>query len=100
MQPIHRFRIEPAVPPSPHPLTRLATNLRWTWDERTKALFTRLDPPNWAAAGGDPVRLLELIATDRWAALAADPRVVEEVAALAEELDDAINEPRWFQHQG
>ncbi len=99
MQPIYRFRIEPAVPLALAPLTRLATNLRWTWDERTRALFARLDPPTWARAGGDPIRLLELISPERWAVLATDQAVVDEVDALDNELSDAINEPRWFQHQ-
>jgi len=99
MQPIHRFRIEPAVPDSLRPLGRLATNLRWSWDERTKALFTRLDPVAWKAAEGDPIRLLELVSPERWVVLAADQGVVDEVAALDSDLTDALTEPRWFQHR-
>ncbi len=99
MQPLYRFRIEPVIPASLRPLRRLATNLRWTWDDRTKALFGRLDATAWQASNGDPVRLLELISDDRWAALAADSGLVEEVAALDDELTDAIREPRWFQHR-
>lgn len=99
MQPIHRFRIEPAVPASLAPLRRLATNLRWTWDERTKALFSRLDRDVWNRSGNDPVRVLELLAPERWAVLGNDQSIVDEVAALDRELEDALTEPRWFQHR-
>ncbi|MEZ5218976.1 MAG: alpha-glucan family phosphorylase [Ilumatobacteraceae bacterium] len=99
MQPIHRFRIEPAIPSSLAQLRVLARNLRWTWSERAKALFARLDPPSWQAAGGDPVRLLELIPAERWAALSSDASVIAEVAAVAQELDDALQDPRWFQQR-
>jgi glycogen phosphorylase len=99
MRPVHRFRIEPTIPPQLAGLSRLASNLRWTWNDRTKALFAGLDPVSWQASGHDPVRLLELIPSERWVTLADDARVVDAVADATTEFDAAITEPRWFQHR-
>lgn len=96
MRPLRRFRVEPSIPPALAPLRRLATNLHWTWDTDLKALFPRLDPEAWEASGHDPVHTLEMISLERWAALAADPGVVDDVARAAARLDSALTSDRWF----
>jgi starch phosphorylase len=48
----------------PHELSELqflARNLRWSWHDETRALFERLDPALWLAAGHNPVLMLERI---------------------------------------
>ena len=40
-----------------------------------------------------------LLSPERWAALGADPAIVGEVASLDDELRDALEAPRWFQHR-
>jgi glycogen phosphorylase len=80
-------------------LPTLATNLHWTWDQPTKALFARLDPAAWDRVGHDPMRLLEQLPPTRWADLAADDAFVAELDARVADLQRAIAEPRWFQHR-
>jgi starch phosphorylase len=100
MRAADRFHVEQSIPPSLAPLRRLAVNLRWTWDARTRAAFTRTDPQAWAESGEDPIALLDLITPERWDELAADRGFVDEVAALDGDLTAAMEEPRWFQHHG
>jgi starch phosphorylase len=97
MRTIRRFRVEPSIPEPLLPLRRLATNLHWTWDRELKALFAKLHPDAWERSGHDPVRVLEAITVDEWAALAADPEVVADVAAAQERLEVAVTSERWFQ---
>jgi len=99
MRPVHRFRIEPVLPSEFAELRRVARNVRWTWNERAKSLFADLDPASWEASGHDPVRLLELIDQDRWRALTADQRLVDEVRAVVDDLDQEATDVRWFQHR-
>jgi len=97
MRSVRQFNVIPAVPPSLQALTEVATNLHWTWDRDTLALFERLDPVAWRRIGRDPLRLLAEITTYRWAELAADPGVVTATQAAADRLHDAMEAPRWFQ---
>jgi starch phosphorylase len=75
----------------------VASNLRWTWDRETQALFERLDPAAWKASGRDPLRLLASISATRWTELAADADVVAATSAAGARLRDAVEAPRWFQ---
>ncbi|MEN9646783.1 MAG: glycogen phosphorylase [Actinomycetota bacterium] len=97
MRSVRQFNVIPAVPAPLQTLTEVASNLHWTWDRDTQALFERLDPAAWKASGRDPLRLLVTITAARWAELAADPQVVADVQAAADRLHDAIGSPRWFQ---
>ena len=49
MKATHRFDVAPTIPASLHGLSRLAVNLRWTWDVDTQRHFERLDPEAWRA---------------------------------------------------
>ena len=100
MRAVREFNVVPAVPEPLSALTDLATNVHWTWDRGTQALFERLDPTGWQRVGGDPLRLIAAITAERWARLAADPAVREATAAAAERLRDAVESPRWFQQRG
>ncbi len=97
MRSVRQFTVIPAVPVPLQTLTELASNLRWTWDRETQALFERLDPTTWQAAGRDPLRLLAAISAPRWAELAADPDIVAAAEAAVARLRDAVESPRWFQ---
>lgn len=82
------------TPAAPHPgldlpasvagLATLATNLRWTWREETRALFRDVDPELWDQNLG-PVGLLRR--TRRLKDVAADPAWVGRIAGEAAELD-------------
>ncbi len=97
MRAVRQFNVVPAVPSSLQALTELASNLHWTWDRETKALFRRLDPVLWKESKEDPLHLLAAITAPRWAALAADAEVVAATNAAAARLHDAVGSPRWFQ---
>ncbi len=97
MRSVRQFTVIPAVPVALQTLTELASNLRWTWDRDTQALFERLDPTTWRATGRDPLRLLAAITAARWAELAADPEIVAAADAAIARLRDAVESPRWFQ---
>ncbi len=97
MRSVRQFNVIPAVPAALQALTEVASNLHWTWDRETKALFEELDPNAWKLTGNDPLRLLATITATRWAELAADAHIIDATAAAAERLRDAIESPRWFQ---
>jgi glycogen phosphorylase len=97
---LRRFTVRAYLPEALAPLETLATNLRWTWHQPTQELFASLDERTWAAANGDPVRLLGEIPAQRLAALATDETVVARTAVLAEDLRRYLNEPRWYQQRG
>jgi starch phosphorylase len=97
MRAVRQFTVVPAIPPVLHELTGLASNLHWTWDRDTKALFRRLDPALWKQTKEDPLHLLAAISGPRWAELASDPEIIAATSAAAERLRDAIESPRWFQ---
>ena len=90
MRPVHSFRIEPTLPARFADLRRVAGNLRWTWDERALALFADLDPAAWDKSHHDPIRLLELISPERWAVLAEDGRIANEIDAVVDEVSARV----------
>src|SRR6476661_2718336 len=97
MRAVREFKVVPAIPEALTALTELATNVHWTWDRETQALFERLDPAEWARTGRDPLRLIAAITAERWDRLAADPSIVDATRLAADRLHDAIGSPRWFQ---
>jgi starch phosphorylase len=78
-------------------LERLAMNLRWSWDERTRDLFRWVDPDGWDASVHDPVRLLGLVPRPRLDALAQDSGFLRYLSEIDDELDRYLTRPRWFQ---
>jgi glycogen phosphorylase len=96
---LRRFTVRAQLPGPLAALETLATNLRWTWHQPTQDLFASLDRHTWDAVGGDPVRLLGEIPTQRLATLAADETVVATTRALAEDLRHYLDEPRWYQQR-
>ena len=51
MRSVRQFTVVPAVPAALQALTEVATNLHWTWDRETLALFEQLDPAAWRRTG-------------------------------------------------
>jgi len=58
MQPTRAFVVVPSVPAKLAPLTELAFNLRWCWDNATIDLFRRLDSDLWEQTEHNPVAML------------------------------------------
>ncbi|MDI3331941.1 MAG: alpha-glucan family phosphorylase [Micrococcus sp.] len=99
MKAIRRFTVRTHLPESIAGLSRLATNLRWSWHPQTKNLFRDLDPAAWQELNQDPVALLGSFDRARLTELAADESIVQRVAAATEDLDRYLSEDRWFQHE-
>ncbi|MFC9889803.1 glycosyltransferase family 1 protein [Streptomyces pilosus] len=99
MKAIRRFTVRPVLPESLRPLSDLARNLRWSWHAGTRDLFRSVDPERWAAAGGDPVRLLGSVAPERLAELAGDRDFLSRLEAVADDLRAYMTGDRWYQAQ-
>ncbi|MFF9111547.1 glycosyltransferase family 1 protein [Streptomyces sp. NPDC014805] len=99
MKAIRRFTVRPVLPEPLRPLSDLARNLRWSWHTETRDLFQSVDPEQWAASGGDPVRLLGSVRPARLAELAEDRRFLRRLAAAAGDLHDYVSGERWYQAQ-
>ncbi|MEU2053628.1 glycosyltransferase family 1 protein [Streptomyces bungoensis] len=100
MKAIRRFTVRPVLPEPLRPLSDLARNLRWSWHAETRDLFQSVDPEGWAAAKGDPVRLLGGVRPARLAELAGDRRFRRRLTAAADDLNDYLTGDRWYQSQG
>src|SRR6195952_1345308 len=96
MRALRSFTVRPTLPEALAPLERLAANLRWSWDERTRELFRWVDPATWDATSHDPVRLLAWGRPERLEALAADPNFMRYLAEIESDLERYLTEPRWF----
>jgi len=94
---IRRFTVRTVLPESLAALDELSTNLRWSWHEPTRQLFTSIDPQLWAATGHDPIALLGAVEPSRLAELAGDRTFVAHAAELLCDLHDYLQKPRWYQ---
>jgi starch phosphorylase len=97
MKALRSFSVHPLLPVPLAPLRRLAMNLRWSWDERTRDLFRWVDPEAWDATTHDPVRLLSVVKGSRLEALAVDAGFLSYLNEIDEELTRYLERPRWFQ---
>ncbi|MEV6314651.1 alpha-glucan family phosphorylase [Streptomyces sp. NPDC051776] len=97
MKAIRRFSVRPVLPEPLRPLSELARNLRWSWHPETRELFQAVDPEGWEAADGDPLRVLGSVSAPRLAVLAGDRRFLRRLATVADDLDDYLRSPRWYQ---
>jgi glycogen phosphorylase len=81
------MQVNPALPKALEPLRALSSNMRWTWDSDTAALFERLDPVLWQQTGHNPVQMIRQLEAAEAQALAADPGLVDHVERAAANLD-------------
>lgn len=98
MRAIRRFTVRTVLPESLSCLVTLARNLRWSWHQPTRDLFISLDPQVWEEVHGDPVALLGSVSTARFEELAANPEFVARANELAQDLDQYLTQPRWYQN--
>ncbi|MDP8975011.1 MAG: alpha-glucan family phosphorylase [Actinomycetota bacterium] len=99
MQALRTFTVRYKLPEPLAPLEEMATNLRWSWDRRTRALFRRVDPEAWVASQGDPRALFALTSLGRLEALARDPDFLAELTEVQDQLRRYCDQPRWFQQR-
>jgi starch phosphorylase len=94
---IRRFTVRTVLPQSLAALDALAANLRWSWHEPTRQLFSEIDPVIWQDIAGDPVALLGAVSPARIAELAENTSFVTRANALRDDLGRYRREPRWYQ---
>ncbi|MCU1357344.1 MAG: alpha-glucan phosphorylase [Acidimicrobiales bacterium] len=97
MRALRSFTVRPRLPDALAPLERLAMNLRWAWDDRTRDLFRWVDPDAWDATLHDPVRLLGTVRPERLEALAVDAAFLRFQGEVQDDLERYLALPRWFQ---
>ena len=100
MRAIRRFTVRPVLPAPLQPLEQLATNLRWSWHQDTRALFEAIDAKAWELSNRDPVRFLGSIPGSRLAALASDKRFTRQLELAHADLDEYLTGDRWYQRLG
>jgi starch phosphorylase len=94
---LRRFTVRAALPEPLAPLGELVMNLRWSWHPDALDLFESVDPDTWEAVGHDPVRLLGEVGADRMSALAKDRRFLRRLQDAHDDLQDYLDQPRWYQ---
>lgn len=97
MRAIGRFTVRTALPEALSGLGELSLNLRWSWHQPTQDLFASIDPGQWDAVGGDPIRLLGAVPQARLAELEADPAFLDRLHGLSEDLRRYRTAPAWYQ---
>jgi starch phosphorylase len=95
-----RFASAAALPGRLHRLHELAVDLWWSWDDRARQVFRRLDYGLWRATAHNPVQMLQSVTAERLAAAAGDPQFVQAYDEAVFGLDQArtVAHPWWREH--
>jgi starch phosphorylase len=96
---LRRLTVRAAFPPELTGLGKIVANLRWSWHPESRELLESVDPQLWAAAGGDPGKMLGEVSADRLAALAADRKFRRRLSDVVDELQEYLTAPRWYQKE-
>lgn len=97
MKALRRFIVRATLPTPLAALDELVMNLRWSWHTDSLDLFESVDPPLWLECGGDPVRLLGAVSSERLAELAEDEGFLRRLRAAADDLHAYLSGDRWYQ---
>ena len=95
-----RFASAAPLPDRLHRLHELALDLWWSWDDRARQVFRRLDYSLWRATSHNPVQMLQTVTAERLAAVATDPKFVQAYDEAVFGLDQArtVAHPWWREH--
>jgi len=94
---LRRLTVRARLPEPLAPLAELVLNLRWSWHADTSDLFEAVDPVLWRECQRDPVRLLGEVSPARLEELARDRRFLRRLADAADELQEYLTAPHWYQ---
>jgi len=78
-------------------LTRLALDMRSSWNHATDQVWQRLDPELWDLTH-NPWVVLQTVSREKLQQVLADPSFRQSVDDLARARRDAAEAPAWFQH--
>jgi starch phosphorylase len=92
-----RFATAAPPPARLHRLHELALDLWWSWDDRARQVFRRLDYSLWRSTAHNPVQMLQRITPERLAAAAADDDFLKAYDQAIFGLDNArtMAHPWW-----
>ena len=76
------------IPPPLARLTELASNLFFSWNRPTRALFEDLDPELWEQVNGNPRLLLRCVEQEHLDRAAASPEYLARYAAVVAAFDE------------
>jgi starch phosphorylase len=96
MRTLHRYEVSPSIPAELQPLTTLARNLWWSWNESARDLFARIDPELYGRLSENPIALLSAAPQARLDALAKDADYVAKLRRIKGELDTYLARETWF----
>ena len=96
MMTLHRYEVEPRIPAELAPLVPLAKNLWWSWNERARDLFARIDPELYERVSENPIAMLYRASQERLDALAKDPGYLADLARIRDELHGYLGRESWF----
>jgi len=97
MMTLHRYEVRPRVPAELAPLVPLAKNLWWSWNERARELFARIDPELYERVSENPIAMLYRAPQERLDALAKDPAYLADLARAQDELRAYLGRQTWFE---
>jgi starch phosphorylase len=96
---LRRLTVRAAYPDELSALGDIVANLRWSWHADSLDLFESVDPEMWRACGRDPGRMLGELSAERFAQLAHDRKFLRRLEDVAEDLNDYLTQPRWYQRE-
>jgi glycogen phosphorylase len=97
---IRSFTVRTELPASLAGLQTIATNLRWSWDDRARRLFRWVDADLWETTDHDPVRLLSEVSPARLGELSNDPSFMGFLDEMHDDLKRYLESPGWLQLRG
>lgn len=78
-------------------LPELAENLIWAWHPEARELFKELDHPTWVWTNHNPVRMLQIMPSDRLQAAAQNPAFLKHYDGVMYDFDRELNsKDTWF----
>ena len=98
MKALRSFSVRTRLPDALAPLERVAMNLRWSWDNRTRELYRWIDGDAWEATRHDPLRTIALAQRGKLDEYTGDPGFLREIGDRDGDLRRYLTEPRWFQY--
>ncbi|MBW4436870.1 MAG: alpha-glucan family phosphorylase [Pleurocapsa minor GSE-CHR-MK-17-07R] len=97
VKPVAKVSVVPRLPEPLKRFTELAYNLRWSWDDDSRALFRRLDRELWVQTTHNPVTFLGMIDQRRLEAAVEDPSFMAHYRRVIDALDQYMNpEKTWY----
>ena len=95
-----RFAAAAPLPSRIHRRHDLSIDLWWSWDERARDVFRRLDYGLWRQTAHNPVKMLQQITAERLRQAADDPRFLQayDEAITGRDEERKLVHPWWSEN--